>query len=144
MQSQFHTLTVCGLDSLPQARLIRQEVFVEEQGFHNEFDDIDSRALHVLVLEGENPAATGRTFCDKGGKVWHMGRISVRKPYSGKQLGRMVMTELEKAAVAHGAEKLVLSAQVQAVCFYQKLGYTVCSGEYLDEHCPHVDMEKSI
>ena len=25
----------------PDAMLVRQEVFVEEQGFHDEFDDID-------------------------------------------------------------------------------------------------------
>ena len=42
-----------GLNNSPDARAIRQSVFVEEQGFEYEFDDIDEIALH-LVLYDEN------------------------------------------------------------------------------------------
>lgn len=143
METEYRCLTAEGLDNLPQAAEIRQEVFVEEQGFHNEFDEIDPKAVHLLVLEGETPVAAGRTFADETGKVWHLGRICVRKPWRGRQLGRLVMEELEKAARERGAEKLVLSAQVQAKGFYEKLGYTAHGEEYLDEFCPHVEMEKT-
>ena len=34
-----------GLNNSPDARAIRQSVFVEEQGFEYEFDDIDEIAL---------------------------------------------------------------------------------------------------
>ena len=37
-----------GLANNADARLIRQQVFVEEQGFVNEFDDIDHEAYHEL------------------------------------------------------------------------------------------------
>ena len=37
--------------SLPQeAVLVRTKVFVEEQGFQNEFDDIDDSALHHSTI----------------------------------------------------------------------------------------------
>ena len=36
------------------------------------------------------------------------------------------------------------SAQVQAAGFYKKLGYVQVGDEYLDEHCPHVNMEKPL
>ena len=98
MEMQYRCLTAEGLDNLPQAAEIRQEVFVEEQGFHNEFDEIDPKAVHLLVLEGDTPVAVGRTFPDETGKVWHLGRICVRKPWRGRQLGRLVMEQLEKAA----------------------------------------------
>ncbi len=144
MESNYQCLTAVGLKNLPQAGEIRQEIFVEEQGFHNEFDEIDAYAIHLLVLDGETPAATGRTFPDETGKIWHMGRICVRKAWRGRQLGRLVMEKLEEAAREQGAEKLVLSAQVQAKGFYEKLGYTAHGPEYLDEFCPHVEMEKTI
>ena len=99
--------------------------------------------MHLLVLEGDTPVAAGRTFPDETGKVWHLGRICVRKPWRGRHLGRLVMEGLEKAARERGAEKLVLSAQVQAKGFYEKLGYTAHGEEYLDEFCPHVEMEKT-
>ena len=54
-----------GLTNSPDAKAIRQSVFVEEQGFEYEFDDIDETALHlVLYDENDNPCATGRLFFD--------------------------------------------------------------------------------
>ena len=38
-----------GLTNSPDARAIRQSVFVEEQGFEYEFDDIDETALHLVL-----------------------------------------------------------------------------------------------
>ncbi|MFR8530009.1 MAG: hypothetical protein ACLVDB_02110 [Anaeromassilibacillus sp.] len=40
-----------GLEDNPEARRIRQAVFVDEQGFHNEFDEIDPEAWHVVLWE---------------------------------------------------------------------------------------------
>ncbi|MDY4474645.1 GNAT family N-acetyltransferase [Mitsuokella sp.] len=39
---------------------------------------------------------------------------------------------------------LVLSAQIQARPFYEKLGYRASGEEYLDEYCPHIRMEKEL
>lgn len=51
-----------GLANNADARLIRQQVFVEEQGFVNEFDDIDHEAYHAVIYTGGYPIATGRLF----------------------------------------------------------------------------------
>lgn len=142
MEQQYRYVTAQGLEKLPQAAAIREEVFVEEQGFHNEFDDIDRQAVHLVVMDGETPVAAGRVYWEEDCKVWHVGRVCVRKPWRGKELGRLVMEGLEKEARKRGAEKLMLSAQVQARGFYEKLGYSAYGGEYLDEHCPHIAMEK--
>ena len=51
-------------NTLPDdARLIREMVFVKEQGFEDEFDDQDAAATH-LVLYGDDgtPMGTGRFF----------------------------------------------------------------------------------
>ena len=34
-----------------------------------------------------------------------------------------------------------LSSQTYAIPFYEKLGFTVCSGEYMDANIPHKDMK---
>ena len=31
-----------------EAKMIREQVFIKEQGFQNEFDDIDARSWHLL------------------------------------------------------------------------------------------------
>ena len=45
-------------DTLPdEAAEIRRAVFVEEQGFHNEFDEIDKRAKHIVLYDNNAPWA---------------------------------------------------------------------------------------
>ena len=61
--------------------------------------------------------------------------------------GHLVLYEDGKAearARELGAEKICPSAQVQAGGFYRRLGYRADSEPYLDEHCPHVRMEKTL
>ena len=48
-------------DTLPEEAVrIRKTVFVEEQGFQDEFDKIDSYARHLVLFDGENPIAVCR------------------------------------------------------------------------------------
>ena len=41
---------------------IRKEVFMEEQGFHDEFDETDENAVHLVLYIDQIPAATCRFF----------------------------------------------------------------------------------
>lgn len=127
-----------------EAALIRREVFMEEQGFSDEFDEIDARALHLVLDTSGVPAATGRLFRGEDEGVYWIGRVAVRKAFRGRALGREVMEALEAEARRLCGRELRLSAQVQAAGFYEKLGYRRCGEEYLDEHCPHIEMRKDL
>ena len=127
----------------PAAQALRQEVFMKEQGFSYEFDETDNTALHLVLFDGEEAIACCRMFPD-GPDAWHIGRVAVRTDRRGQHLGEAIMNEAEAALSLKGAKKLALSAQVQAAGFYKKLGYIQVGDEYLDEHCPHVDMEKQL
>lgn len=129
-----------GLENLPQAADIRRKVFMEEQGFVNEFDKIDAQAIHAVIFIGENAAATGRLYSDDYG--WHIGRVAVLPEHRGKKLGAEIILSLEFYAKQHGVKEITLSAQVQATGFYEKLGYTNLGDLHMDEHCPHVTMKK--
>lgn len=129
---------------LPQdAKDIRTQVFIEEQGFLCDFDEIDAKALHIVLYLDGVAAATGRAFpAERDPSVWHLGRIAVRKMYRGQGLGLAVVRALENAAENEGGRTLELSAQTQAQRFYEKAGYTAQGGVYQDEHCPHIKMVK--
>ena len=131
-----------GLDNVPKASDVRQKVFVEEQGFVNEFDDIDKNAFHIVIFNVDTPVATGRLFEDENG--WHIGRVAVLPEYRGHKLGERVMLGLEQKAMEIGVKSITLSAQVQASGFYEKLGYISLGDLHYDEHCPHVTMKKII
>lgn len=123
------------------AKIIREKVFVEEQGFENEFDDLDERSLHLELYEDDKPIGCARMYSfDK--KTYILGRIAVLKEYRGKDHGSNLVKILEKKAKELGAVDLELSAQQRACHFYEKLGYQQVGEVYYDEYCPHVKMIK--
>lgn len=130
---------------LPQcAKDIRQEVFINEQGFINEFDDIDKRAWHLVVYDEETPLACCRFFRGDTPNEFIIGRLAVLKQHRGKQLGALMMQEAEKYIKSIGGEKLSLSAQLRVREFYEKQGFTASGETYFDEYCEHIHMEKAL
>lgn len=121
---------------------IREEVFLAEQGFSTEFDDIDKSAYHFVVYDGEKPVATARLYGTDA--PYHIGRVAVVRDYRSKGIGAYIMSQAEKFAREQGIGSLVLSAQVRAADFYRRCGYKEYSDEYMDEFCPHIDMLKKL
>ena len=132
-----------SLKDLHAARKIREKVFIEEQGFEVEFDNIDESATHILLTIDGDPAATGRVFPKEDG-VYILGRIAVLPQYRGRALGKILVGKLEKIAKSQNARTVVLSAQVRVREFYEKMGYVTIGDPYLDEGCPHIMMEKAL
>ena len=126
-----------GRDDLSDAFFVRDEVFTKEQGFTiPDADAFDAISDHMIVYIDGKPAATGRVYRDEHG-AFHIGRIAVLKQYRGRQLGRLLMDRLEAAACEQGAEKIVLGAQLYAVPFYEKCGFTIThkiSNYFLDNY----------
>lgn len=126
------------------ALALRQEVFCDEQHFQDEFDEIDDRASHLVLYEETLPVACGRCFAEEDPACWHLGRLAVKKAFRGRGLGRLVLIVMEIKAVESGAKTTRLSAQMQAVPFYEKCGYHTVGESYLEENCPHILMEKDL
>ncbi|WKY48154.1 GNAT family N-acetyltransferase [Eubacteriaceae bacterium ES3] len=133
------------ITSLTEAEIeIRTEVFVDEQGFNEEFDTIDGQAVHLLYYLDKLAVAVCRYYPDKESGTFILGRFAVRKPYRGKNLGKELLAGAEKEVLKDGGHKIVLSSQVTARSFYEKCGFTAIGEVYLDEHCPHIRMEKTL
>lgn len=128
----------------PDAKKIREEVFVSEQGFQNEFDEIDNYATHLVFYEKNTSIAVCRYYKDKEKEkdTYIVGRIAVLKAYRGNHFGQCILEVLEKNIVSEGGKKISLSAQVQVQSFYKKSGYVAKGDIYMDENCPHICMEK--
>lgn len=130
-------------DTLPQeARAIRETVFIKEQGFEKEYDDVDLIAKHIVIYDGDVAVGTCRVFWCEEENSHHVGRIAVLKEHRGKNLGRLIMQEAEKLAASLGGKTLRLGGQIRAAGFYDKIGYERCGEEYLDEGYPHIPFVK--
>ena len=126
-----------------EAVTIHLTVFCDEQGFHNELDDIDDIATHLVVYWNDKPVGTCRVFLDPQNQRWTLGRLAILKAYRGKSLGSYLVEQAELYALKQGATSLWLHAQEQAIPFYEKCGYVPTGSFEPDEGCPHIWMTKS-
>ncbi|GAA0333853.1 GNAT family N-acetyltransferase [Oceanobacillus oncorhynchi subsp. oncorhynchi] len=124
---------------------IRNEVFVDEQNVppEEEIDEFDKTATHFIAYAEETPVAAARLrFTEDGyGKL---ERICVLKSQRGKAIGKKLMQKMEEKITNQDYHLAKLNAQTHAQLFYQKLGYEVTSGEFMDAGIPHVTMIKKL
>ncbi|MBA1246798.1 GNAT family N-acetyltransferase [Pseudomonas zeshuii] len=120
-------------------RHIRETVFIQEQAVppEMEWDSEDEHAIHFLAQEGLYPVGTARLLED--GRI---GRVAVLRDWRGLNVGSTIMHAVISEAERRGLHRQVLSAQIQAIPFYQRLGFTVTGDEYLEAGIAHVDMTR--
>ena len=90
---------------------IRHTVFEAEQGFVDEFDEIDKRSTHIIAFDASRAVGVCRIFREEDPAVWFLGRLAVVKEYRGEGVGRALIQESEKAALEEGARQIRLHAQ---------------------------------
>jgi len=125
----------------PEIRRVRRQVFGHEQGVAEaiDFDAQDPSAIHVVVQRDSRCVATGRMLRDG-----HIGRLAVLKPYRGMGLGSVVLCALVDEAARLGLPLVHLGAQVHAVEFYRKLGFTEYGEPFVEAGIDHIAMRKAI
>lgn len=133
-------------DTLPkQAAEIRNDVFIKEQGFENEFDTTDSTATHFVAFNDDGSAiATCRVFWDKKINSYVLGRLAVIKSQRGKVIGAAIVEEALDYVKNMGKKELMLHTQCRITGFYEKLGFTQFGDIEYEEDCPHIWMKKRI
>ncbi len=133
-------------DKLPQEAIdIRTEIFVVEQGFQVEFDEIDDVAKHLVVFTDEGrPVATCRFFAGELPGQYILGRVCVRKECRGMDLGTAMLIRTEEEVRRLGGKRIDLHAQVRAGRFYEAQGYKAYGEEVPEDGVPHVWMKKEL
>ena len=121
-----------------EAKEIRVKVFVEEQGFQEEFDSVDNYATHVVAWDNGKAIATCRYFYQDG--YYLIGRIAVIKEYRGAGLGGKILEFVKEQIEKLGGKEIRIHAQKRAEGFYLKHGYTSLGEVDYEEGCEHIWM----
>ena len=114
MEDKLEYKITYGKEDFTDARLIRQHVFVEEQGFENEFDEIDEYAYHLVIYQNDEAIATGRMY-EKDQETMILGRIAIIKECRKIGLGSKIVLRLENEAKQLGYIITQLSAQGKSI-----------------------------
>jgi len=129
-------------EEIEKCKALRRIVFIEEQNVSQklEVDGLDSDCAHVLATSGSVSVATARIKYQ--GCTAKIQRVCVLKHLRGKgvgaQLMKFILSELVRDKNVSTAQ---LGAQIQALQFYENLGFSPVGEEYLDAGIPHQNME---
>lgn len=158
----------CREGNFEDAKRIRTAVFMEEQGFQNEFEplDDDPRTIHITGYDDTHLVACARVFpvpaadeaealgcpflpspedaLNKGAAIWVFGRLATLPEARGCGIGAKILAASEDYARKHGAEEIHLHAQCDKAGFYEKAGYAPYGEIEMDEHVPHQWMRKAL
>lgn len=124
---------------------LRMTVFVEEQNVpvHEEIDDLDSVCTHFIARLHDDDVGTARLWKNAKGEA-KAQRVAVLKQHRGKGIGAALMVALEKVAIEHGHQDVVLGAQLEALAFYERIGYAAYGPVFDDAGIPHRMMKKTL
>ena len=128
------------------ASAIRTEVFVQEQRIpiEMEWDEADATCLHAVARNRFGVAlATGRLLEHVPG-VAKIGRMAVLRSMRGSGVGREVLAALMKKARESGYREVLLHAQLSAVGFYLRLGFTQRGAVFEEAGIGHVEMVRGL
>lgn len=137
------------------AAAVRMTVFVEEQGVPAalEMDDLDTGAIHLVAVQtsdemseegAEGRAETGEVvgtlrILDRGEDA-KISRVAVRAELRRMGIGQAMMLEAIRLIREDGFDQIVLSAQLTAAPFYERLGFMREGPEYEEAGMRHVRM----
>lgn len=128
-------------EPLTDAYSIRREVFIHEQNVPEEedIDGTDHSCIHLVAYDNGIPVSTGRIMVTKEDFI--IGRVATLKNYRGRGIATSVMHALINACAEMGSDRKILHAQLTALSFYTKLGFTAYGDVFLDAGIQHVAME---
>lgn len=122
---------------------IRQKVFVVGQNvpLEEEVDGKDSECEHYLLKVDGVPTGVARIRYPYD-HIAKIERVAILTSHQGLGLGLKMMTFI-MSDIKNKKNVLTvkLSSQSHSIDFYKKLGFSVCSEEYLDAGILHRDME---
>ena len=138
-------IDVTSTRDIDACQSLRRTVFIDEQGVSlaEEQDGRDDDALHLLACIDGQPVGTARILID--GSVGKIGRVCVLPAHRGKGIG----AALTNAAVdlmrgRADIKQARLGAQLHALAFYERLGFTAEGPEFDDAGIRHREMVQTL
>ena len=107
-------------------------------------DNLEDSSYHYMAINISNDIlACGRVHMNskKEAQIRYMG---VSKNYRGLGIGSKIVKELERLAMNHGANHILLNARNNIVDFYRSLNYEVVGPYTSNIQIPHSTMKKDL
>jgi predicted GNAT family N-acyltransferase len=124
---------------------LRLDILRKPLGLHFTAEDLAKEKDDILIAAFEEDSILGCCLLTKTDpKTVRLRQMAVAGSLQGKGIGRQMMQFAETVARDYGNEKITMHARVNALGFYEKLGYAKNGPEFIEVTVPHYVMEKRL
>jgi GNAT superfamily N-acetyltransferase len=134
-----------GSPEYQQMVQLRNDILRKPLGLAFQNDELQKESEDILIGAFEDDKMLGCCMLieTEPGTV-RLRQMAVLKNLQGKGIGRALMQFAENIARDRGYRKITMHARKTATGFYEKLGYIISGGEFMEVTLPHVVMEKRL
>jgi GNAT superfamily N-acetyltransferase len=106
--------------------------------------DEDAAAIHLAAFDGIHLIGCATLHRQENG-TYQLRGMAVESDRQRGGVGKLLLAEAERRAVANGARAVWANCRTPAVPFYAKFGWKIVSDEFIIETAgPHFKMVKSL
>ena len=134
-----------GTKEYQQMVHLRHEILRKPLGLTFDEAELENEKEDILIGAFEDDRLLGCCLLSPmDTSTIRLRQMAVPNNMQGKGIGRALMIFAENIARDQGYRKLCMHARKTAIGFYEKLGYAVSGGEFVEVTIPHCIMEKSL
>jgi len=132
-----------GAKEYQQMVNLRNDILRKPLGLTFDPKDLEKEKDDILMGAFEDDKLLGCCLLTRmDNETIRLRQMAVPNNMQGKGIGRALMTFAENIARDRGYKKLSMHARKTALGFYQKLGYQIIGGEFIEVTLPHFVLEK--
>jgi GNAT superfamily N-acetyltransferase len=134
-----------GSPEYQQMIQLRNDILRKPLGLTFQKEELEKENDDILIGAFEDDKMLGCCMLieTEPGTV-RLRQMAVLNNLQGKGVGRALMQFAENIARDRGYKKITMHARKTATGFYEKLGYNISGGEFVEVTLPHVVMEKRL
>lgn len=122
---------------------LRYAILRQPLGLNFSEEELIKEKENILIAAFDEDKILGCCMLVKHDRnTLQLRQMAVNNNLQGKGIGASIMSFAESISKDKGYNKIVMNARNNAIGFYEKFGYKVKSGEFIQYNTPHHVMEK--
>ena len=134
-----------GSEEYLQMVKLRDDVLRKPLGLSFTPEELEEEKDNMLIAAFEDDRILGCCMLlEEQPGVIRLRQMAVLNDLQGKGIGRALMNFAENIARDRGYRSIRMHARINAVGFYEKVGYKIKGDQFIEVTIPHYVMEKAL
>ena len=134
-----------GSEEYRQMVKLRDDILRKPLGLGFTPEELESEKDNMLIAAFEDEDILGCCMLvEEKSDTVRLRQMAVLNDLQGKGIGRALMNFAENIARDRGYKIISMHARINAVGFYEKMGYKIASDQFTEVTIPHYVMEKKL